>query len=74
MSALGSLIVPVAITRPHLFGLIGLIVLWLGPTLLVVWLAKRKGRNWVVYLVVSLVIGWPLPLIAALVIRPRQSG
>jgi hypothetical protein len=60
-----------AITTPHLFGLLALIAFWLVPTLVVMRIAARKGRDKWVYFAASLLIGWPLPLIAALVVRPE---
>jgi hypothetical protein len=58
----------------HLAALLGIIVLWLLPTILTARLAERKGRSFAVYLVVSLLIGWPIPLIAALILRPRKAA
>jgi hypothetical protein len=49
-----------------------LIVLWLIPALLVGRLAERKGRSFVAYLVVSLIIGWVIPLIVAILV-PRHT-
>jgi hypothetical protein len=60
-----------AITTAHLFGPLFLILFWLLPALLVGRLAERKGRPFALYLIVSLIIGWPIPLIAALIVRPR---
>jgi hypothetical protein len=57
----------------HLAALLGIILLWLIPTILTARLAERKGRSFAVYLVVSLLIGWPIPLIAALILRPRKT-
>jgi hypothetical protein len=62
-----------AITTAHVYGLLGILFLWLLPTILVVRIASRKGRPGWLYLIVSLIIGWPIPLIAALIVRPRPS-
>jgi len=62
-----------AITTAHLFGLLGLLVLFVLPALLVYRLAERKGRPGWVYLLASLLIGWPIPLLAALLVRQRNS-
>jgi hypothetical protein len=65
----------IAITSTHAFGLLGVLVLFILPALFVYRLAERKGRSGWVYLVASLLIGWPIPLIAALVIRrPRDPA
>lgn len=63
-----------AITTAHVFGLLGLILFWLVPTILVVRIANRKGRPGWLYLIVSLIIGWPIPLIAALIVRPVPAA
>jgi hypothetical protein len=55
----------------HIVLLIGLIVFWIGPAVLAGRLAERKGRSFAVYLIFSLVIGWPIPLIAALILPGR---
>jgi uncharacterized protein YybS (DUF2232 family) len=60
-----------AITTAHTFGLLAVLVLWLLPALLVAHLAERKGRPFALYLIASLIIGWPIPLLAALIVRPR---
>jgi hypothetical protein len=61
-----------AITTAHAFGLIFLLTFWFVPALFVAKLAERKGRSFAVYLVVSLIIGWVIPLVAALVVRPHR--
>jgi ABC-type microcin C transport system permease subunit YejB len=63
-----------AITSAHALGLTVLLLLWLVPALLVAKLAERKGRSFAVYLVASLIIGWIIPLIAALIVRPRVEA
>jgi hypothetical protein len=55
----------------HLLALIVVLALYFGPALLAARLAERKGRSFAVYLLASLLIGWPIPLIAALVL-PRR--
>jgi hypothetical protein len=62
-----------AITTVHLFGLVFLLVFWFVPALLVAKLAERKGRSFAVYLVASLIIGWVIPLVAAMVVRPQRA-
>lgn len=62
-----------AITTAHLFGLAGVLILFVLPALLVYRLAERKGRPGWVYLLASLLIGWPVPLLAALIVRRRSS-
>jgi hypothetical protein len=57
----------------HIVLLLALIACWIGPAVLAGKLAERKGRSFAVYLIVSLVIGWPIPLVAALII-PRRRG
>jgi hypothetical protein len=54
--------------------LLGLVVFWLLPALLATRIAERKGRSFAVYLIVALVIGWPIPLLAALVVRTRRAA
>jgi hypothetical protein len=58
----------------RLAALLGIVLLWLLPTILTARLAERKGRSFAVYLVASLLIGWPIPLVAALILRPRKSA
>lgn len=57
----------------HLVVLLAILLLWILPTILTARLAARKGRSFAVYLIASLLIGWPIPLIAALIVRPRQA-
>jgi hypothetical protein len=61
------------ITTAHLAALLVLLLLWLGPALLVARLAQRKGRSFALYLIASLIVGWPFTLLAALIIRPRAE-
>jgi hypothetical protein len=58
----------------HLAALLAILLLWLLPTVLTARLAARKGRSFAVYLIASLLIGWPIPLIAALIVRPRNAA
>jgi hypothetical protein len=58
----------------HVVLLVALIALWIGPSVLVARLAERKGRSFAVYLIVSLIIGWPIPLVAALIVPPRRGA
>jgi hypothetical protein len=57
----------------HLVALLVVLVLWIGPAVLAGRIAERKGRSFVVYLVASLVIGWPIPLLAAAVLPRRRT-
>jgi len=57
----------------HLVVLILVLALWFGPAILAGRIAERKGRSFVVYLVASLVVGWPIPLLAAAVVPRRRS-
>jgi len=50
------------------------LLFWLVPAFLVAKLADRKGRSFAVYLIASLIIGWIIPLIAALIVRPRKNA
>jgi hypothetical protein len=56
----------------HLVLLIALIAFWVVPAVLTARLAERKGRSFGVHLVAALLIGWLIPLIAALIL-PRRS-
>jgi len=56
----------------HLVLLLALLLFWVGPAVLAGRLAERKGRSFGVYLVVSLVIGWPIPLVVALIVPHRR--
>jgi hypothetical protein len=40
---------------------LAVLVLWLPPALLVAKLAQRKGRPFWLYLIGSLIVGWPFP-------------
>lgn len=54
------------IRKYHLgFVVLVIVVLWLIPAFLVGRLADRRGRGFAGYFVVSLIIGWPIPLIGA---------
>jgi hypothetical protein len=63
----------IATAMARAFGLLGLVVLWLLPALLAARIAERKGRSFAVYLIVSLLIGGPIPLLAAPVVRTRRA-
>jgi hypothetical protein len=60
----------------HVVLLLALIVLWVAPAVWAGRLAERKGRSFAVYLIASLLIGWPIPLLAALIVpgRPGRSA
>jgi hypothetical protein len=53
--------------------LVLLVLFWIGPSILVARYAERKGRSFTLYLVASLLVSWPITLVAAAVIRPRQE-
>jgi hypothetical protein len=55
----------------HVVLLLALIAVWIGPAVLAARLAEGKGRSFAVYLIVSLIVGWPIPLIAALIVPAR---
>ena len=57
----------------HLLALILVLAFWIGPAILAGRIAERKGRSFVVYLVASVIIGWPIPLLAAAVLPPRRT-
>ena len=57
----------------HIVLLIALIAFYILPSVLVGRIADRKGRSFSVYLVASLLIGWPVPFLIALVL-PNRSG
>jgi hypothetical protein len=57
----------------HVVLLIALVAFWVVPAVLVARLAEHKGRSFVVYLVASLIIGWLIPLIAALIVPDRRD-
>jgi hypothetical protein len=55
--------------------LLVVLVVWIGGVVLVARLAERKGRSFAVYFVASLILGWWLPLLAALIVRrPRKPA
>ena len=56
----------------HVTLLIALIAVWIVPSVLVARLAERKGRSFGIYLVAALLIGWLIPLIAALILPTRS--
>ena len=55
-------------------GFIVVCSLWVVPAVLTARLAERKGRSFVVFLVAGLVIGWPMPLLVALIMPTRGGG
>jgi hypothetical protein len=65
----------VGLSNPvHVVLLLVLIGLWVVPAVLTARLASRKGRSYGVYLVASLLIGWLIPLVAALILPTRRSA
>ena len=64
-----------ALTNPiHLLALVAVLAFWIGPAFLVARVADRKGRSFAAYLIASLMIWWPIPLLIALVVPRRQVG
>lgn len=57
----------------HVVLLLALVGLFIVPAVLTARFAQRKGRSFAVYLVASLLIGWPVPLLVALVM-PNRAG
>jgi hypothetical protein len=58
----------------HLVLLLALIAFFIVPAVLTAQLAARKGRSFAIYLVASLLIGWPVPLLVAVVMPSRPGG
>lgn len=59
-------------TTAHVYGALGVLAIYLLPAFLTARLAARKGRPFWLYLAASLLIGWPIPLLAAIIVRrPR---
>jgi hypothetical protein len=57
----------------HDVGLLAtLAIIWLIPALLVARLAERRGYNFQTYLIVALVVPWPITLLVVLII-PRRN-
>jgi MFS family permease len=57
----------------HIVLLLALIAFYILPAVLAGRIADRKGRSFAVYLVASLLIGWPIPLLIALVVPNRAA-
>jgi hypothetical protein len=55
----------------HVVLLIAVIAFWVVPAVLTARLAEHKGRSFGVYIAAALLIGWPVPLIAALILPSR---
>lgn len=59
----------------HVVILLVVLAIWIGGAVLVARLAQSKGRSFAVYLTASLILGWWLPLLAALIVRrPRKPA
>lgn len=58
----------------HVVLLFALIALWVVPSVLTARFADRKGRSFSVYLIASLLIGWVVPLLAALILPNRLAS
>jgi hypothetical protein len=58
----------------HLVALLFVLAIWIGPAILAGRIAERKGRSFAVYLIASLLIGWPISLLAALLVPRRRLG
>jgi MFS family permease len=50
-----------------------LTLLWVIPAVLTGRVAARHGRRPIVYVIAAFIVGWPLAMIAALVV-PRRRG
>ena len=61
-------------TTAHIAGALGVLLLFVLPAFLTARLAARKGRPFWLYLVASLLIGWPIPLLAAIVVRKPRAA
>jgi hypothetical protein len=57
----------------HVAILLVVLAIWIGGAVLVGRLAARKGRSFGVYFVASLILGWWLPLLAALIVRRARK-
>lgn len=51
-----------------------LVVVWLGPAVLVAKLAQGRGRDFTTFLLVSLIVPWPLMLLIVLVLPGREGS
>ena len=58
----------------HVVLLLALIAFFIVPAVLTAQFAARKGRSFGVYLIASLLIGWPVPLLVAFVMPNRPGG
>jgi len=58
----------------HVVLLLAVIALFIVPAVLTAQFAAGKGRSFAVYLVASLLIGWPVPLLVAFVMPNRHDG
>jgi MFS family permease len=58
----------------HILLLLGLLLGFVLPAVLVAWLADRRGRSFAAYLIASLVVSWIVPLIAVLILPNRHEG
>jgi hypothetical protein len=58
----------------HVVLLLALIAFFVVPAVLTAQFAARKGRSFAIYLIASLLIGWPVPLLVALVMPSRRGG
>jgi hypothetical protein len=56
----------------HIVLLIAVIAFWVVPAVLSARLAERNARSFGAYPVAALLIGWPVPLVAALIL-PSSS-
>jgi hypothetical protein len=57
----------------HIAVVLALLAFVVAPAFLTARLAERKGRSFAVYLVASLMIGWPIPLLATLILRRERD-
>jgi drug/metabolite transporter (DMT)-like permease len=54
--------------------LLAVLVSFVLPAVLVARLADRRGRSFAVYLIVSLVVSWVVPLLALLILPNRSRS
>lgn len=51
--------------------LVTLAMIWIIPAVLVARMAERRGRSFVVFLIIALVIPWPILLVVVLALPHR---
>jgi hypothetical protein len=58
----------------HVVLLLALVAIFIVPAVLTAQFAARKGRSFAVYMIASLLIGWPVPLLVAFVVPNRPDA